>query len=173
MRAEGRVKAIGLCNVTLAQYHECSSIARVDALQVAVNVLRPGDAALRRAAYDEGTLVLAFSPMESGLLTGTFDHARVQALPSDDWRKRSPKFGPEALVSAAHIVSALTKVSRRTGYPVPALAVAWSLRQNGVSASIVGARDPRQIAEWREAPSINLEPQDWAEVDSLARTERG
>jgi aryl-alcohol dehydrogenase-like predicted oxidoreductase len=70
LRDEGKVRAIGLSNVTLAQYQDCAAIGQVDSLQIPVNLLRPGDVNLRLAAEADGAIVLGYSPMESGLLTG-------------------------------------------------------------------------------------------------------
>ena len=161
LRDEGKVRAIGLSNVTLAQYQDCAAIGRVDSLQVPVNLLRPGDVALRIAAEADGAIVLAYSPMESGLLTGKFDHARVEGLPSDDWRKKSPKFSQEGLTKATRIVDELARIATRTGYSVPALAVAWVLRQPGITSAIVGARFPEQITDWLAASSIDLIKDEW------------
>lgn len=165
LRDEGKVRAIGLSNVTLAQYRDCAAVGRVDSLQVPVNLLRPGDVALRMAAEADGAIVLAYSPMESGLLTGKFDHVRVEGLPSDDWRKKSPKFSQESLAKASRIVDELASIAARTGYPVPSLAVAWVLRQPGVTSAIVGARFPEQITDWIAASSIELLIEKWAGVD--------
>lgn len=170
LRDEGKVRGIGLSNVTLAQYRDCAAIGRVDSLQVPVNLLRPGDVALRLAAEGDEALILAYSPMESGLLTGRFDQTRVDSLPSDDWRKRSPKFSQEGLAKAARIVGALASIGDRTGYSVPSLAVAWVLRQPGVTSAIVGARFPEQISDWIDASLIDLSTEEWAEVDLLSKT---
>jgi aryl-alcohol dehydrogenase-like predicted oxidoreductase len=169
LRDEGKVKAIGLSNVTLTQYRECAAIGRVDSLQMPVNLLRAGDVDLRMAAEAGGTIVLAYSPMESGLLTGKFDNARVEGLPSDDWRKKSAKFSPESLDKASQTVDALAKMAARTGYSVPSLAVAWALRQRGVTSAIVGARYPEQITDWLAAPLIYLPVEEWADVDALTK----
>lgn len=157
LRDEGKVRAIGLSNITLEQYRECAAISRVDSIQVPVNLLRPGDEALRIAAETDGALVLAYSPMESGLLTGKFDYAKVERLSSGDWRKKSPKFSKESLDKAAQVVDELAKISATTGYTIPALAVAWVLQQPGVTAAIVGTRFPEQIGDWIEASSIRDE----------------
>lgn len=170
LRDEGKVRAIGLSNVTLAQYRDCAAIGRVDSLQMPVNLLRPGEVDLRIAAEADGALVLAYSPMESGLLTGKFDNARVEGLPSDDWRKKSPKFSQEGLAKAARIVDELARIAARTGYSVPSLAIVWVLRQPGVTSAIVGARFPEQITDWIAASSINLPSKEWADVDFLSKT---
>jgi aryl-alcohol dehydrogenase-like predicted oxidoreductase len=128
--------------------------------QMPVNLLRLGDVNLRLAAEADGAIVLGYSPMESGLLTGKFDKARVANLPSDDWRKKSPKFSQEGLAKATQIVDELTKISTRMGYSVTSLAVAWVLRQPGVTSAIVWARLPEQVADWLAALSIVLPAKD-------------
>lgn len=168
LRDEGKVRAIGLSNVTLAQYRDCAALGRVDSLQMPVNLMRPGDVALHVAAEANGALVLAYSPMESGLLTGKFDHARVESLCSDDWRKKSPRFSEEGLAKAARIVDELGKLAARTGHSIPSLAVAWVLRQPGITSAIVGARFPEQITDWLDASSIDLPVEEWADVDFLS-----
>lgn len=166
MRNDGRVHAIGLCNVGLKEFQECEDIGHVDSLQVPVNLMRPGDAALRVHALGAGTTVLAYSPMESGLLSGKFDAARVENLASDDWRKRSPKFAAGSRDRALPILEALTRLSNESGHTVAALAVGWVLRQAGVSAAIVGARRPEQIADWVDADQLQIADDAWASLDA-------
>lgn len=170
LRDEGKVRAIGLSNVTLSQYQDCAAIGQVDSLQIPVNLLRSGDINLRLAAKADGAIVLGYSPMESGLLTGKFDSARVANLPSDDWRKKSPKFSQESLAKANQIVNELAKIATRTGYSVTSLAVAWVLRQPGVTSAIVGARFPEQVADWIAASSIDIPAEEWSDVDFLSGT---
>jgi aryl-alcohol dehydrogenase-like predicted oxidoreductase len=167
MREEGKVRALGLCNVTCDQYEECENIGHVDTIQTPVNLVRSGDAELRTSAEQNGTSVLAYSPMESGLLTGRFDAARIEALPPDDWRKRSSKFSGESLAKANLVVRELKLLSNQTGFSVPALAVAWVLRQPGVTSAIVGARHPTQLSDWQDAARINLSHAEWSNIDQL------
>jgi aryl-alcohol dehydrogenase-like predicted oxidoreductase len=73
--------------------------------QTDVYDLRPSSIRLSliaRSAVDEllpwcaahGTGVLCYSPMQSGLLTGSFSRQRAAGLPSDDWRRRAPRRTP-------------------------------------------------------------------------------
>lgn len=169
LKKEGRVRAIGLSNVNLDQYSRCAAIEPVDSLQVPVNLLRTGDTALRERAVNDGAKVLAYSPMESGLLTDQFDNERMDRLPEDDWRKNSPKFSPQALAGASPILALLRRISASSGYSAAALAVAWVLRQPGVTAAIVGARRPSQVASWIDARRLELDPSEWLELDEAAR----
>ena len=50
-----------------------------------------------RGAPVTHTVVIVYSPMQSGLLTGAFTAARAAALAGDDWRSRSEHFAGDAL----------------------------------------------------------------------------
>lgn len=146
---EGKVRWIGLCNVSLSQYLACSAVRHVDTLQVGLNLLRPADESLLDACRANGTKVLAFSPLASGLLSGRFD---ISELAEDDWRARSPKFAGEELAAKMARVDEMAVLAEQQGCSVAELAVAWVLRQKSVDAAIVGARRPEQLDDWINAP---------------------
>jgi len=131
---------------------------------------------LRRDAATEiswcvrnGTGVVIYSPMESGLLSGTFSAERVAALPPTDWRATAREFTGEALRRNLALVDALRPVAARHGVSVAAAAVAWTLAWPGVTGAIVGARRPDQVAGWLPAASVELTGDD---LDAIAATIR-
>ena len=85
---------------------------------------------------------LAFSPLAQGLLTGAMGPDRVVS----DWRAGQPLFSN---VNRRTIQSAiereLSPLARRHGVSVSALALAWVISREDVTAAIVGARDARQL----------------------------
>lgn len=168
MKQEGKVNAIGLSNVTADQFVQCNNVHPVDSVQPFVNLLRPGDRQLREIASQTGAIVITYSPMESGLLTDSFDASRVAQLSDDDWRKKSPRFGPDGLARAHSVVHTLQQVGARHGYTVPDLAIAWVLRQAGVTGVIVGARKSAQIAAWIDAPKATISEAEWEEIELAA-----
>jgi len=117
------------------------------------------------AANDIG--VIAYSPMQAGLLTGTFTKERVANLPDEDWRKRSPHFREPELSANLALVEKLRPIAERNGRTVAQLAVAWVLRRSEVTAAIVGARRPSQIEETAPAGDWVLSEEDVAEIDAL------
>jgi aryl-alcohol dehydrogenase-like predicted oxidoreductase len=173
LRAEGKVRAIGLSNHDVGQLATAERIAHVDAIQ-------PHFSALDRAAAPElawsaahGTGVIAYSPMESGLLTGTWSAARVAALPEDDWRKGSSGFTTDLARNLA-LVDALRPVADRHDVPLAAVAVAWVLGWPGVTGAIVGARRPEQVDGWLPAAALELDEADHDEIaQAIARTGAG
>lgn len=111
-----------------------------------------------------GTGVLCYSPMQSGLLTGSFSRQRAASLPSDDWRWRDPEFQEPRLSANLALAERLRPVAARHGTTVAAVAVSWVLAQAGVTAAIAGARRPAQVNGWiaaehpYEVPEISAVP---------------
>ncbi|POM26587.1 General stress protein 69 [Actinomadura rubteroloni] len=167
LKAEGKVRAIGLSNHSVEQLDAAERIAHVDAIQ-------PPFSAVRRSAADEvawarahGTGVIAYSPLVSGLLTGTFSADRVAALPADDWRATHPDF-TSGLAANLRVADALRPVAARHGASVTEVALAWVLAWPGITGAIVGARRPAQVDGWIGASALTLAPADLDEIAAVA-----
>ena len=59
--------------------------------------------------------VIPYSPMQSGLLTGTMTRERLAALPENDWRRKGKFFQDPYLTEALALVDRLTVVAQRHG----------------------------------------------------------
>ena len=110
LRAEGKVRWIGVSNFNAAQLARAERIAPVASLQPPYSMLRreiESETLPWCAAHEVGTIV--YSPMQSGLLTGTWSHARLAALPPDDWRRdknrhfQEPLFFRNLQIGRAHV----------------------------------------------------------------------
>jgi aryl-alcohol dehydrogenase-like predicted oxidoreductase len=162
---EGKVRWAGVCNFDVGLLERCQRIRHVDSLQ-------PPYSLLDRAAADElipwcaanGTGVIGYSPLGSGLLSGGFDAQRARDLPAGDWRRGSPEFQEPALSRNLALAERLEPVAERHGVPVAAVAVAWVLATPGVTGAIVGARRPSQVDGWLPAGSLRLTDADLAEL---------
>jgi aryl-alcohol dehydrogenase-like predicted oxidoreductase len=174
LKAQGKVRAVGLSNHDTKQLEVAEALGHVDSLQ-------PPYSLINRDAVDEiawchahDTGVIVYSPMQSGLLTGAFTTQRAAALPAGDWRSRDAEFTGEQLRRNLALVDALGLVADRHATNVATVAVAWCLAQPGVTAAIVGARDPRQVDGWIGAPNVELTAADLTDIaDAVRRTGAG
>ncbi|HEX5387449.1 MAG TPA: aldo/keto reductase [Gemmatimonadales bacterium] len=172
---EGKVRAGGVSNFGVALLERCEAIRHVDSLQPPFSLLR------RNVAVEElpwckshGTGVIAYSPMQSGILTDSFSAERVARLDAGDWRRRSPEFQEPRLARNLALRDALRPIAARHGATVAATAVAWTLAWPAVTGAIVGARTPAQVDGWIGAASLTLTAEDLREVaDALERTGAG
>jgi aryl-alcohol dehydrogenase-like predicted oxidoreductase len=175
LKAEGKVRAVGLSNHNVAQLAAAERVGHVETLQPPFSAIRRGAAAGELPwCAEHGTGVIVYSPMQSGLLTGAFTKERAQALPAGDWRSRAADFQGEGLRRNLALVEALRPLADRHRTSLGAVAVAWTLAWPGVTGAIVGAREPSQVDGWLEAASLRLTDADLDEVASaLERTGAG
>jgi aryl-alcohol dehydrogenase-like predicted oxidoreductase len=172
---QGKVRAAGVSNFGLELLERCEAVRHVDSLQPPFSLIRR-DAAEREipwcAARAAGVIV--YSPMQSGILTDSFDPARVARLAPDDWRRRSPEFQAPNLDRNLALRDALRPIARRHEVSVSVVAIAWTLACPGVTGAIVGARSAEQVDGWIGAASVDLTPADLDEIaQALARTGAG
>ena len=170
LRDEGKVGAIGLSNHDVKQVEACEAIGHVDSLQPPFSLIhREAGADLIPWCAAHGTGVIVYSPMQSGLLTGAMTAERVAAMPADDWRRTHEDFTGENLRRNLELADALRPVAERHGVSPAAVAVAWTLAWPGVTGAIVGARTTSQVEGWLPAASLELTPDDLADLAAAVR----
>jgi aryl-alcohol dehydrogenase-like predicted oxidoreductase len=168
LQREGKVRFIGVSNCDHAQLAWLQRIAPVTSLQAPYSLLR--------REIEDNTLpfcvnheigVFAYSPMQSGLLTGAMTPDRISMLPHNDWRRWNTHFHEPMLSRALELVNRLREVGARYARTPAEVAIAWTLRDRAVTAAIVGARRPRQIDELVGAALFTLDTND---IEELERT---
>ena len=170
----GKVRAIGLSNHSVPALERAEAVAHVDSLQPPFSLIRRDAAAdVLPWCDDNGTGVIVYSPMQSGLLTGAFDRARVESLDPKDWRSRHPEFTTNLDRNLA-LVDALKVVGGRLGVTPGEVALAWVLAHPAVTGAIVGARRPDQVDGWVGAAGLTLDDATLAELaDAVAASGAG
>jgi aryl-alcohol dehydrogenase-like predicted oxidoreductase len=166
LKREGKVRAVGLSNHNVQQLEVAERIGHVDSLQPPFSAIHRNAAAELSWCLGHGTGVIVYSPMQSGLLTGTFSAARAQALPKDDWRSRNAEFSGASLARNLALAEALKPIAAHHGTSVASVAVAWTLAWPAVTGAIVGARSPSQVDGWLDAAELELSH---ADLQAIAR----
>jgi aryl-alcohol dehydrogenase-like predicted oxidoreductase len=175
LKREGKARAVGLSNHKVEQLERAEPLGHVDTLQPPFSPIRRdvADAELPWCRAHQ-TGVIVYSPMQSGLLTGSFSEARAAALPAGDWRSRSPEFQAPKLQNNLALADALRPVAARHRTSVGAVAVAWTLAVPAVTGAIVGARSPEQVDGWIAAADLTLTAADVEEIaTAIERTGAG
>jgi aryl-alcohol dehydrogenase-like predicted oxidoreductase len=173
LKREGKVRAVGLSNHDAKQLAAAEDLGHVDTLQPRFSAISRDVAATTLPwcrAHETGVIV--YSPMHSGLLTGSFDAERAAALPSDDWRSRSAEFKGQRLIRNLALADALRPIADRLSTTVASVAIAWTLAWPGISGAIVGARRPEHVDGWIGAATLELGAQDLDEIATAIRTTR-
>ena len=155
---DGLARAVGVCNFDAALLERCEAVGHVATLQTPVSLIV-------RDALTSGLLdccgeraigVLAYSPMQVGLLTDSFTPERIAELDHDDWRRTHPEFTSPRLERNLALRDALVPIAREHSTTTGAVAVAWVLAQRHVTGAIVGASAASQVDGWLAAADLRL-----------------
>jgi aryl-alcohol dehydrogenase-like predicted oxidoreductase len=165
---EGKVRYGGVSNFSLAQLQRIQPIHPVASLQPPYSMIARGvEADLLAYCGANGIGVIAYSPMQKGLLTGKVTREWVGQLAVDDHRRNDPQFSDPLLGANLELAEGLRAIAERRGKTVAHLAIAWVLRRAEVTAAIVGARKPSQIVETIGGAEWELSPGESGEVTAL------
>jgi len=170
LKREGKIRAAGLSNHNVFQLEEAEEVGAVDAIQPPFSLIHrdaADDVLLWAREHEAGAIV--YSPMASGLLTGSFTAERAARLQPGDWRAGHPDFTEPALSANLALADALRPVAERHGATPAAVAVAWTLAFPGVTGAIVGARSPEQVDGWLPAATVELKDDDLADIAAAVR----
>jgi aryl-alcohol dehydrogenase-like predicted oxidoreductase len=156
LRREGKARWIGLANAQLRDL-ALERIAPVETVQLAYSLLqRESERNLLPYAVWRRIGVLAASPMEYGLLTGTWNAERLRSLPHNDWRRCSESFKADKVARTQPLVERLRTLGEDRGVGPGAVAVAWVLRYPVVVGAVVGARRPEQVTQIAAASRVSV-----------------
>jgi voltage-dependent potassium channel beta subunit len=122
----------------------------------------PVESSVLPMAQAHGTGLVCWSPLAQGMLTGKYDEGV-----SEDSRFGREPWAADAFMNDANArkVRDLKPIADELGITRAQLALAWVLRQHGVSSVITGATKPEQVLDNVKAASVTLSP------DVLARIE--
>ena len=164
---QGKIRAAGVSNFAVPLLDRCETRRHVDSLQPAFSMIKR-DAAAAQIPWcaAHGTGVICYSPMQSGILTDSFDRDRVARLAADDWRRRGLEFQSPQLERNIALRDALKPIAARHRTTVSAVAIAWVLSWPGVTGAIVGARSAEQVDGWLPGADLVLAHED---LDAIAR----
>jgi aryl-alcohol dehydrogenase-like predicted oxidoreductase len=169
LRAEGKIRNIGVSNFDSSQMQRALNIAPITSLQPPYSLLDTEvEAKVLPFASHHRIGVIVYSPMASGLLTGAMTRERIAAFPEDDWRKHSPNFQEPLLSRNLRLVETLRNIGRRYDATPGEVAIAWTLRNPAVTGAIVGIRSPRQVEGIAGAGDLQLNAGDMREIEQTA-----
>jgi aryl-alcohol dehydrogenase-like predicted oxidoreductase len=165
---EAKVRYIGVSNFNVEQIKRIQKITPVASLQPPYSMLhREVEDELLNYCAENNIGVVVYSPMCRGLLTGKFSQERLAGLPLDDHRRRKPDFHDPQFTATLQLVDQLRPIAERNKMTLAQLAISWVLRRSEVTAAIVGARRPQQIAETYAASDLELSHEDIEQIEQF------
>ncbi|MDP2898770.1 MAG: aldo/keto reductase [bacterium] len=143
---QGKIRAIGVSNFSVKQMKDFREWGTIRSDQPRYNMLdRTIEAEILPYCRENNIAILAYSPIEQGILTGKVTLDRK--LPPGDHRRRRPWFQKKNLRRALGFLEKLKPIAADYGRTLAQLAANWVICQEGVTSALVGARNPEQVVE--------------------------
>lgn len=167
---EGKVRHLGVSEVTAAQLGQAVAVHPITAVQFEWSMLwREPERDLIPTARQLGVGLVPYSPLGRGMLTATLDQA---ALHSSEFRRSDPRFQDVNLAHNLAQVEALRATAAELDITPGQLALAWLLAQGNDVVPIPGTRRVDRVAENTAAADIELRPDDLQRLDAAVPPQR-
>ncbi|GAB4857318.1 hypothetical protein Ancab_015226 [Ancistrocladus abbreviatus] len=118
-----------------------------------------------------GIGIVAYSPIARGFFAS--GPKVMENLTENDYRKRLPRFQPENMDHNKHIFERVNEIATRKGCTPSQLALAWVHHQGDDVCPIPGTTKTENFNENIGALSVQLTPEEMAELQSLASAVKG
>ncbi|MEN5054854.1 aldo/keto reductase [Sphingobacterium kitahiroshimense] len=150
---QGKIRAAGVCNYSVDQLKEASATLTLASNQVSYSMLnRSIEQDLVPYALENQTSIIAYSPMERGLLTGKY--FTENTLKQDD--HRNDYFSQFDLEKVKSLIATLAPIAQNKGVTVAQLVLRWTTLQPGITVVLAGARNASQSIANAQAMDINF-----------------
>ncbi|MGE7835229.1 aldo/keto reductase [Viridibacillus arvi] len=166
LKQEGKIRAIGISNVTLEQLEEANSTGDIDVVQLEYNMLnRAIEEDILPYCIEQQIAVVAYGPLAFGILGGKY--TKDLKLDSGDWRNRVDFFKAGNFEVNLSKVEKLKEIAVKKDTSIGNLAIAWLLAQKGITAVIPGGKKTDQLLENLKASEIKLTAEDLANIEAI------
>ena len=162
---QGLVAHVGVSNFTLAGWQEAEEAfgGAVLSNQVRFSLVhREPEADLVPWAQAKNRIVIAYSPLGQGLLSGKY-----QTITPTNLRRGRREFSAESRARLEPLVAALGEIGARHGATRAQVSLAWLIRKPNVVA-IPGASSVKQLEENVAASDVELTDEETGRLDSLS-----
>lgn len=153
---EGKIRYAGVCNYNVDQLERAMSVCPIVTNQVPYSMLnRNIEAELVPFCLMHEVGILAYSPMERGLLTGKVKPSTVFA--AGDHRAGHKLFQTENIIQVNKFLDAIAPMAEKKNISISQLVLAWTMKRPAVLSALAGARNEEQAIANARAMMVSLE----------------
>ncbi|MEV7461343.1 aldo/keto reductase [Streptomyces rubiginosohelvolus] len=169
---QGKVKQLGLSEVTGPELREAYAVHPIAALQSEWSLFsRDVERSAVGAAAELGVTLVPYSPLGRGFLTGAFTDAGKE-LTEGDFRKNQPRFTGDNARTNAALLEPVHKIAAAHGATAAQVALAWVQQRAGVHGlnvvPIPGTRKRGRLLENVAATRLTLTADELAALEPIA-----
>lgn len=164
---EGKIRHIGLSEAGPDTLRRAAAVHPIAALQSEYSLWeRDVEAEVLPTCRELDIGFVPYSPLGRGFLAGAI--RSLADLPTDDYRRRDPRYSDENMPGNLAIVDAVGEVARRHGVSHARVALAWLMAQGEDIVPIPGVKRRETLRDSAGAPDLALTPDDLAALSAAA-----
>ncbi|WP_234734424.1 aldo/keto reductase [Tellurirhabdus bombi] len=162
---QGKVRYAGVCNYSADQMREAEETLALVSNQVPYSMVRREiEADVVPYCLENNKAILAYSPMERGLLTGKIRPGHKFA--EGDHRAGYKYFQAENIAAANNMLDKLRPLAESKDCTLGQLVLRWTIERPGITVALVGARNAEQAIQNAEAIQVELTAADKMFINS-------
>jgi L-glyceraldehyde 3-phosphate reductase len=169
----GRAMYVGISSYSAAKTREACAILKD--LGTPCLIHQPSYNMLNRWVEEEGlkeTLIelgvgsIAFTPLAQGMLTNKYLNGKPEGSRATQGKSLIPRFLNEEVISN---INKLNGIATSRGQTLAQMALAWVLRDGGITSALIGASRPEQVVDCSQAvENLDFSQEELAEIDLYA-----
>ena len=152
---QGKVRAAGVSNSSVAQMQEAEKTLNLVSNQVPYSMVRRDiEADVVPYCLEQNKAILVYSPLQLGLLTGKIKPG--QEFGAGDLRSGHRLFTPESVTRTNAMLNKIRPLAEIKNATLGQVVLRWTLAQPGITVALVGARNPEQAVQNARAMDFQL-----------------
>lgn len=161
----GKVRYAGVCNYDEKQLAEAQQYVNIVSNQVPYSMVKRNiEKAVVPYCIENNISILAYSPLERGLLTGKMKPGH--AFAEGDHRAGLYFYQPENLARTSEFLEKIRPLAEEKQASLSQLVLRWTIEQPGITIALAGARNEIQSAENAAAINVKLTPEEIAFINT-------
>jgi len=143
---EGKVRFAGVCNYDVEQMKRAESVVKLASNQVPYSMVNRGiEDELIPYCIEHQKGILAYSPMQRGLLTGKIKLG--QKFGQGDTREGSKFYSDDFITRTNQFLEELKPLAAEKNATLGQLVLRWTVEQPGITIALAGARNAEQSVQ--------------------------
>ena len=168
LKEKGKIRCIGVSNFSKDQLIEACKYGQIDVIQPCYSLVwRFLDLEEMDYCIENQIGVISYCTLAQGILTGKFN--KETRFPKEDGRSRVPLFQSPYYEGALDVTEKLRPFAEKYGVTLAQLSIRWVMQKNGITAPIVGAKNPAQVQDNVKASNFVISKEDYPAMTATSR----
>jgi len=164
LQEQGKIRAAGVCNYSKALMQEAEQTINLASDQVPYSMVNRGiEKELVPYCIDRNKAIIAYSPLQRGLLTGKIKPN--QSFGEGDTREGNRFYTAENIIRINQRLDTLRPLAAEKKATLAQLVLRWTIEQPGITIALAGARNAEQAVQNAKAVEVQLTKEDIAFIN--------